>query len=278
MRRGWYPEPRPPRPAPQRGIKVASFGASWWAQRWIEALEGVSSAYPARLARGRGYVRAGRVHDLVVEGSSITAEVIGSAAYAVRIDLSPLGSGTARSRRWARTRCSRRRCSPERCPSRSTMPLFPGRESDLPRPVAARPQRGGRARPVPPLRASRTEEGEPPAADPPARPAPSATPSSPGPSRSGTPRPSAPRFASASAPRPAPASALAPRPAGAIRANRDGIDAAVVFGLSNARLESSNTKLKLLTRLAFGFHSHAPLIALAMLKMGGLCPPLPRAT
>lgn len=64
----------------------------------------------------------------------------------------------------------------------------------------------------------------------------------------------------------------------AIRANRDGIDAALVYGLSNARLESSNTKLKLLVRLAFGFHSHAPLIALAMLKMGGLCPPLPKAS
>lgn len=64
----------------------------------------------------------------------------------------------------------------------------------------------------------------------------------------------------------------------AIKANRDGIDAALVYGLSNARLEASNTKLKLLTRMAFGFHSHAPLIALAMLKLGGLCPPLPRAT
>lgn len=62
----------------------------------------------------------------------------------------------------------------------------------------------------------------------------------------------------------------------AIKANRDGIDAALVYGLSNARLEASNTKLKLLTRMAFGFHSHAPLIALAMLKLGGLCPPLPR--
>ncbi len=61
----------------------------------------------------------------------------------------------------------------------------------------------------------------------------------------------------------------------AIRENRAGIDAALVYGLSNARLESSNTKLKLLTRLAFGFHSHEPLIALAMLKLGGLCPPLP---
>jgi transposase len=61
-----------------------------------------------------------------------------------------------------------------------------------------------------------------------------------------------------------------------IRNHRDGIESALVHGLSNARLESSNTKLKLLTRMAFGFHSHAPLIALAMLKLGGLCPPLPR--
>jgi transposase len=60
-----------------------------------------------------------------------------------------------------------------------------------------------------------------------------------------------------------------------IRNHRDGIECALVYGLSNARLESSNTKLKLLTRMAFGFHSPAPLIALAMLKLGGLCPPLP---
>jgi transposase len=65
----------------------------------------------------------------------------------------------------------------------------------------------------------------------------------------------------------------------AIRANRVGIDSALRHGLSNARVESMNTKLKLLTRMAFGFHSHhPPLIALAMLKLGGLCPTLPRAT
>jgi transposase len=64
----------------------------------------------------------------------------------------------------------------------------------------------------------------------------------------------------------------------AIHANRVGIDSALRHGLSNARVESMNTKLKLLTRLALGFHSHRPLIALAMLRLGGLCPPLPRAT
>jgi transposase len=64
----------------------------------------------------------------------------------------------------------------------------------------------------------------------------------------------------------------------AIRANRRGIYAALVHGLSNARVEAANTKLRLMTRLAFGFHSPGPLIGLAMLKLGGLCPALPRAT
>lgn len=64
----------------------------------------------------------------------------------------------------------------------------------------------------------------------------------------------------------------------AIHANRLGIDCALIQGLSNARVEAMNTKLRLLTRMAFGFHSHEPLVALAMLKLGGMCPPLPRAT
>lgn len=61
-----------------------------------------------------------------------------------------------------------------------------------------------------------------------------------------------------------------------IRANLVGIYAALVHGLSNGRVEAANTKLRLLTRLAFGFHSPGPLIGLALLKLGGLCPPLPR--
>ena len=62
----------------------------------------------------------------------------------------------------------------------------------------------------------------------------------------------------------------------AIRQHRDGINFALLHVLSNARIEATNGKLRLLTRMAFGFHSHAPLIGLAMLKLGGLCPPLPR--
>jgi transposase len=57
---------------------------------------------------------------------------------------------------------------------------------------------------------------------------------------------------------------------------RDGILAAVKHGLSNARVEQLNTQIRLIARQAFGFHSPAPLIALAMLKLAGLCPPLPR--
>lgn len=60
-----------------------------------------------------------------------------------------------------------------------------------------------------------------------------------------------------------------------IREHRAGIDAALDHGLSNARTEANNNQLRLLTRLAYGFHSPAPLIALAMLKLGGLCPSLP---
>jgi len=57
--------------------------------------------------------------------------------------------------------------------------------------------------------------------------------------------------------------------------NRPGIEAALSHGLSNARVEAVNTKIRLLTRIAFGFRSTKALIALAMLSLGGLCPPLP---
>ena len=60
-----------------------------------------------------------------------------------------------------------------------------------------------------------------------------------------------------------------------IRKHRVGVDAALLHGLSNARVESVNTKLRLLTRIAFGFRSPEALVALAMLDLGGMCPPLP---
>ena len=48
--------------------------------------------------------------------------------------------------------------------------------------------------------------------------------------------------------------------------------------LSNARVEALNTRIRLIARRAFGFHSAAALIALAKLSLSGLCPPLPGRT
>ena len=57
--------------------------------------------------------------------------------------------------------------------------------------------------------------------------------------------------------------------------HRDSILAAIEHGLSNGRIESVNTKIRLLTRVAFGFKSPESLIALAMLNLGGHRPVLP---
>jgi transposase len=61
-----------------------------------------------------------------------------------------------------------------------------------------------------------------------------------------------------------------------ITEQRAGILAAIEHGLSNARVEAINTQIRLITRRAFGFHSPDALIALAMLTLADLCPPLPR--
>src|SRR6266542_448662 len=53
------------------------------------------------------------------------------------------------------------------------------------------------------------------------------------------------------------------------------IETALTYRLTNARVESVNAKLRLITRRAFGFQSAEALIGLAMLALGGLWPPLP---
>jgi transposase len=60
--------------------------------------------------------------------------------------------------------------------------------------------------------------------------------------------------------------------------HRPAIDAALEHDLSNALIESTNTKIRLLTRVAFGFRSPEALIALAMLSLGGYRPALPGRT
>lgn len=57
--------------------------------------------------------------------------------------------------------------------------------------------------------------------------------------------------------------------------HRDRILAAIEHGLSNALIESTNTKIRLITRIAFGFKSADALIALAMLTLGPHRPALP---
>jgi transposase len=73
------------------------------------------------------------------------------------------------------------------------------------------------------------------------------------------------------------ASGLAPfeRLARTIADDRRAIVATLRHRLSNARMEAANTTIRLITRRAYGFHSAAALIGLAMLCLGGLCPSLP---
>ncbi len=60
-----------------------------------------------------------------------------------------------------------------------------------------------------------------------------------------------------------------------IKQHYAGIVATLTHRLTNARSEAINTTLRLICRRAYGFHSADALIALAMLTVGGLCPPLP---
>ncbi|HEY6323158.1 MAG TPA: hypothetical protein VJA16_16555 [Thermoanaerobaculia bacterium] len=83
-----YPHAAPKLPPPKRGIKVAKIGATWWGQRWIEALERLSGQYSSRLGRGRTYARAGRVHDLEVAPGKVAARVTGSHPNPYQVTLS----------------------------------------------------------------------------------------------------------------------------------------------------------------------------------------------
>jgi len=60
-----------------------------------------------------------------------------------------------------------------------------------------------------------------------------------------------------------------------ITEQRERVEAAITNKLSNAAVEQINTQIRLITRRGFGYHSPWAVIALAMLSLGGLCPPLP---
>lgn len=61
-----------------------------------------------------------------------------------------------------------------------------------------------------------------------------------------------------------------------LREHRDGILAAIRLGLSNGRLEGLNSKIRLISHRAFGYHSADPLIAMVYLCCARVEIPLPR--
>jgi uncharacterized Zn finger protein len=88
---GWYPKPKPRRPA--NGIKAQSgrqFGKTWWASKWLDALERLVD--PGRLTRGRSYARSGQVLNLDIKPGRVDSRVQGSrpSPYKVQIEIKPL--------------------------------------------------------------------------------------------------------------------------------------------------------------------------------------------
>ena len=65
------------------------------------------------------------------------------------------------------------------------------------------------------------------------------------------------------------------RRCGRTRSDVPGIEAALRAHVSTALIESTNSTLRLLQPMAFGFKEPEQLIALAQLDRGGYCPPLP---
>jgi len=63
-----------------------------------------------------------------------------------------------------------------------------------------------------------------------------------------------------------------------VQTNLAGILQALLNNLSNGLIESTNTKLRVLTRIASASKTPTTLIALAYLDRGGHCPPIPGRT
>lgn len=86
---GWWSYEERTRPRKADGIRAQTqrgkFGQTWWAGRWIAALERLVD--PGRLSRGRSYARGGQVLTLDVTSGGVTSQVQGSrsAPYKVHI-------------------------------------------------------------------------------------------------------------------------------------------------------------------------------------------------
>ncbi len=90
----WY-EPVSPLEV-KNGIKAknqrGSFGASWWAQRWIGILE--QFGWGSRLQRGRTYARKGQVASIDIAPGKVQAKVQGTrpTPYRVTLKIAPLSA------------------------------------------------------------------------------------------------------------------------------------------------------------------------------------------
>ncbi len=85
---GWNDDYDPPtRPLHADGIRAqhrsGAFAKSWWAGRWIAALERLVDS--GRLARGRSYARQGQVLDITIEPGKVSARVQGSRPTPYRV-------------------------------------------------------------------------------------------------------------------------------------------------------------------------------------------------
>jgi uncharacterized Zn finger protein len=89
----YFHKPSKPREV-QDGIKARSqhgkFAKSWWAERWIAALERLVDS--GRLTRGRSYARRGQVLSIDETKNGIAAAVQGSRSrpYRIKIQIAPL--------------------------------------------------------------------------------------------------------------------------------------------------------------------------------------------
>jgi uncharacterized Zn finger protein len=95
----YYPKPKPRRPANGLRAKTerGAFGKSWWAGRWITALERLVDT--GRLSRGRSYARSGQVLNIDIKSGRVDSRVQGSmpSPYKVWIKIEPLSD-----REWAK--------------------------------------------------------------------------------------------------------------------------------------------------------------------------------
>ena len=85
-----YTKPIEVRGGIRAGSKRGAFGSSWWAKRWLQALEEFQIGN--RLSRGRSYARRGQVISIDVRPGGVTAKVQGSRKrpYDVSIDVRTL--------------------------------------------------------------------------------------------------------------------------------------------------------------------------------------------